>query len=53
MFRLVPYPVALVAVIAALALLDRLALRATDFGLLLTFACFFVFAGNMARIPAV
>ena len=52
-FRLVPYPVALVAVIAALALLDRLALRATDFGLLLTFACFFVFAGNMARIPAV
>ena len=35
------------------ALLDRLALRATDFGLLLTFACFFVFAGNMARIPAV
>ena len=52
-FRLVPYPVALVAVIAALALLDRLALRATAFGLLLTFACFFVFAGNMARIPAV
>ena len=52
-FRLVPYPVALVAVIAALALLDRLALRATDFGLLLTFACFFLFAGNMARIPAV
>ena len=28
-------------------------MRATDFGLLLTFACFFVFAGNMARIPAV
>lgn len=52
-FRLVPYPVALTAVIAALALLDRPALRATDFGLLLTFACFFVFAGNMARIPAV
>ena len=24
-----------------------------DFGLLLTFACFFVFAGNMARMPAV
>lgn len=52
-FRLVPYPVALGAVIGALAILDRPALRATDFGLLLTFACFFVFAGNMARIPAV
>lgn len=52
-FRLIPYPIALAAVIVALAILDRPALRATDFGLLLTFACFFVFAGNMARIPAV
>lgn len=52
-FRLVPYPIALAAVIVSLAILDRPALRATDFGLLLTFACFFVFAGNMARIPAV
>ena len=36
-----------------LAVLDRKALRQVDWGLLLTFACFFVFAGNMARIPAV
>ena len=52
-FRLVPYPVAFVAVVVALAALDRGALRSVDLGLLLTFACFFVFAGNMARIPAV
>lgn len=52
-FRLVPYPVALVAVVAGLLVLDRRALRSVDFGLLLTFACFFVFAGNMARMPAV
>lgn len=52
-FRLVPYPVALVAVVAGLLVLDRRALRSVDFGLLLTFACFFVFAGNMARMSAV
>lgn len=52
-FRLVPYPAALAAVVLALAVLDRRALRDVDWGLLLTFACFFVFAGNMARIPAV
>ncbi|WP_232050884.1 SLC13 family permease [Arabiibacter massiliensis] len=51
-FRLVPYPAALAVVVAALVVLDRRALRDVDWGLLLTFACFFVFAGNMARIPA-
>ncbi len=52
-FRLVPYPVAFVLVIGSLAVLDRAALRSVDASLLLTFACFFVFAGNMARIPQV
>ena len=36
-----------------LAALDRRALAAVDWGLLATFACFFVFAGNMARVPEV
>ncbi len=52
-FRVVPYPVAVGAVVAVLGVLDRRALRTVDWGLLLTFACFFVFAGNLARIPAV
>ena len=43
----------LAAVLAALVLFDRPSLRAVDYGLLLTFACFFVFAGNMGRIEAV
>ena len=38
---------------AALAALDRRALAAVDWGLLATFACFFVFAGNLARVPEV
>ena len=32
---------------------DRKALKAVDYPLLLTFFCFFVFAGNMSRIPLV
>lgn len=51
--RLVPYPVAFAVVLVALAVLDRKALKSVDLGLLLTFVCFFVFAGNMARIPVV
>ena len=52
-FRLVPYPVAVGAVVVALGALDRRALKTVDWGLLLTFACFFVFAGNLARVSAV
>lgn len=49
--RIVPIGVAVVAVAVVLARTDRRALRAVDYPLLLTFACFFVFAGNMARMP--
>lgn len=51
--RLVEPAALLVVVLAALALFDRPSLRAVDYGLLLTFACFFVFAGNMGRIEEV
>ena len=53
MFRIVPIAAAVVIVAATLAALDRRALVAVDWGLLATFACFFVFAGNMARVPEV
>lgn len=33
--------------------MDRKALLMVDYALLLTFVCFFIFAGNMGRIPAV
>lgn len=51
--RVVPAVTALAAVVAVLAVIDRRALRQVDYALLLTFVCFFVFAGNLARIPAV
>lgn len=52
-FRVVPIAAAVITVTAALTILDRRALAAVDWGLLATFACFFVFAGNMARVPEV
>ncbi len=52
-FRFIPYWVGLAVIPVALLLLDKKALRQVDYGLLATFFCFFIFAGNMARIPAV
>lgn len=52
-FRLLPYYVILPIVFVAILFADRAALLKVDYFLLLTFAAFFVFSGNMARIPAV
>ena len=52
-FRVFPYWWGLAAVVAALLLLDPASLVKVDYKLLVTFAAFFVFAGNMARIDAV
>lgn len=52
-FRVFPYWWGLAAVVAALLLLDPACLLKVDYKLLLTFAAFFVFAGNLARIDAV
>lgn len=50
-FRVLPAAVAVAVVLAVLLCCDRMALQAVDYPLLLTFMCFFVFAGNLARIP--
>ena len=52
-FRVIPYVIGLIVIPAALLILDRKALRQVDYCLLATFFCFFIFAGNMARIPQV
>lgn len=52
-FRVVNYLVAGAVTLAAVLIMDRKALRKVDFGLLLTFAAFFVFANNMARIDVI
>ncbi len=52
-FRLIPYYVGLVLIPLVLIFADRRALAQVDYALLLTFFCFFIFAGNMSRLPAV
>lgn len=49
----IPYALGGVLVVAVLAVADRDVFAKTDFPLILTFVCFFVFSGNIARIPAV
>ena len=52
-FRFLPYWVGLIIIPAVLFFMDKKALEAVDYPLLFTFAFFFVFSGNMARIDAV
>ena len=52
-FRGVEYWIGLIIIPAVLLLMDRKALKMVDYGLLLTFVFFFIFAGNMARIELV
>ncbi len=52
-FNIIPYWTGLIVIPTALLITDRKALRMVDYGLLLTFVCFFIFAGNMARIDVV
>jgi Na+/H+ antiporter NhaD/arsenite permease-like protein len=52
-FRTIPYAVGLIVIPAVLLFADRKALGQVDYPLLLTFVCFFIFAGNMARIEPV
>ena len=52
-FRVIPYWIGLAVIPLSILLLDRKAMRMVDYPLLLTFVCFFIFSGNMARIDAV
>ena len=52
-FRVVPYPVTTVLIVAILAAMDRKLLKEIDFILLITFVCFFVVSENLGRIDAV
>ena len=50
---LIPYPLLLLVSIPVLLIWDRTTLKNVDYSLLLTFISFFVFIGNMQRIPSV
>ena len=52
-FRVIPFWIGLIVIIVALLFLDRKALHDVEYGLLLTFVAFFIFSGNMSRIPLV
>ena len=52
-FRGIPYGIGLVVIPLVLMFVDRKALKMVDYPLLFTFLFFFIFSGNMARIPAV
>ena len=52
-FRIIPFVLGLILIPIVLFFTDRDSLFMVDYALLGTFFFFFVFAGNMARIPAV
>ena len=52
-FNVLPWYVCTAVVVIALLILDGKSLLKVDYGLLITFAAFFVFSGNLARIDAV
>lgn len=52
-FRVVPHLVTLGIVILAVLIVDRKRFKYVDYALLATFCVFFVFSGNIARIPAI
>lgn len=51
--RVIPWQAAAAAVAVCVLAADRGVLRSVDWGLLATFVGFFVFVGNMGRIPAI
>ncbi len=52
-FDVFHYLVVLGLVLCSYLVLDRAILKRPDYGLLLIFVCFFIFAGNLSHIPAV
>lgn len=52
-FRCIPYWIGLLVIPPTIFVMDKKALKAVDYPLLLTFVFFFIFAGNMARIDMV
>ena len=52
-FRVVHYLIGLFIIVTVLLFMDKSALKKVDYGLLLTFVAFFIFAGNTARIPII
>ena len=50
--HVIPYPVTLGIVVLGVGILDRTTIGKVDYSLLLTFVGFFIFIGNIGRMPA-
>ncbi|MCF0137104.1 MAG: citrate transporter [Oscillospiraceae bacterium] len=51
--RVLPYGILTAIVAVSLIIVSPRLLRRVDYGLLLTFVCFFIFSGNLGQLPAV
>ena len=52
-FRVVPYLLTLAIVLITIFIMDRKRFKQVDYALISTFCVFFVFSGNLARIPQI
>lgn len=52
-FQILPYPVLLILIVISLFFTDKLLFRRVDYGLLLTFVCFFIFVGNIGQMETI
>ncbi len=52
-FRVIPYIITLAIVIITMLMIDRKRFKQVDYALLATFFVFFIFSGNIARIPSI
>ena len=50
--HMIPYPVTLGIVVLGVGIMDRATIGKVDYSLLLTFVGFFIFIGNIGRMPA-
>ena len=51
MAKILPYPIVFAIVVVCIGIIDRDILKKVDYSLLFTFFFFFIFIGNMERIP--
>lgn len=52
-FRVIPYLITLAIVVLTILIVDRKMFKQIDYALIATFFVFFIFSGNIARIPAI
>lgn len=52
-FRVIPYIITLITVLVTMLYADKKRFRDVDYALLATFCVFFIFSGNISRIPAI